>query len=270
MITIEQYEGGVREITLDEARRLTERIRITAASVAEAVDKLKALVAEAKTANVHERLGYASWTAYLADVLGETPMRLARDERAEVSRMLADEGMSTRAAAKVLGVGKDTVHRDIAGVSNATPGPAPLDSPIVVDEATGEIVDPEALAAEADGLDPDDYRNAIQVADTILSKTVVGLNGKTHTAPEPREVIGIDGKSYQADYKPKPRRRPLPDAAGTAGWDLRKIVDRIERIAADDRYPRHKEEVATQLRSHLTHAIEVFQDLLDDINQEEG
>ncbi len=60
----------------------------------------------------------------------------------------------------------------------------------------------------------------------------------------------------------KPRRRPLPDAARDAGWDLRKSVERLERIATDDRFSANAEQVAPHLRSHLNHAIEVCQDLL--------
>lgn len=62
-------------------------------------------------------------------------------------------------------------------------------------------------------------------------------------------------------------RKPLTDTARNAGWDLRKAVERIERIAADDRFGTNKEQVATHLRSHLTNAIEVCQTVLDRINE---
>lgn len=75
-------------------------------------------------------------------------------------------------------------------------------------------------------------------------------------------VTGIDGKTYP---KPEPKaapRKPLADTARNAGWDLRKAVERIERIAADDRFHANAEQVATELRSHLQNAVEVCQDLL--------
>jgi len=62
---------------------------------------------------------------------------------------------------------------------------------------------------------------------------------------------------------PITRRAPITDAAGTAGWDLRKVVERLQRICDDDRFPANKEEVAARLRSHLSFTVEVCQDLLD-------
>lgn len=95
-----------------DARRLTERIRITAHNYAEAKAQLIALVQEAKEGRAHEALGYASWQAYLSDTLGDEPMRLARDERREMVQVLTAEGMSTRAIAPIVGVHHDTVYRD--------------------------------------------------------------------------------------------------------------------------------------------------------------
>lgn len=115
----------VQHMGADAARRLTERIRITAHNYAEARDKLVALVQEAKDGNAHEALGYDSWTAYLAETLGAEPMRLARDDRRDMVRVLSSEGMSTRAIASVVGVSRDTVSKDrtTPGVRNLTPAP---------------------------------------------------------------------------------------------------------------------------------------------------
>ncbi len=44
-------------------------------------------------------------------------------ERRDLVAWLSGQGMSTRAIAPIVGVSKDTVHRDIAGVSNETPAP---------------------------------------------------------------------------------------------------------------------------------------------------
>jgi len=70
-------------------------------------------------------------------------------------------------------------------------------------------------------------------------------------------------KAGQPAAKP---RRPLTDAARDAGWDLRKTVERLQRIAADDRFAANAEQVTPHLRSHLAHAIEACQGLLDRIN----
>jgi hypothetical protein len=72
-----------------------------------------------------------------------------------------------------------------------------------------------------------------------------------------------------AEKSGKPRavsRRPLPDFARDAGIDLRKAVERLERISADDRFGQNREQVASHLRGHLSNAVEVCQDLLDRLN----
>lgn len=120
---------AVADLTEPQARKLTEKIRITAHNYADARQKLQQYVAEAKAGNAHLALGYASWTAYLSEVLGEEPMRLARGERQEMVQMLSAEGMSTRAIAPIVGASFKTVARDIEpSVSNDTDGPRTVES----------------------------------------------------------------------------------------------------------------------------------------------
>lgn len=215
-------------LSVDAARRLTERIRLTAHSARESIEKLHVLVAEAKDGNAHLALGYASWTAYLAEVLGEEPLRLARDQRQELVGYLAGEGMSARAIAPIVGVDRKTVDRDIAGGANVPPEP-----------------DPQEAARQA-------VARAFSQAEEVPAKA------------EPAKVTGLDGKSYT---KPAPaagktpNRRALPDQARDAGQELRKATERLERLMADDRFSRNKQEVAAHLRHHLDHAIKVCQDL---------
>lgn len=113
---------ATQQMGWSDASQLTERIRITAHNYAEAREKLQSYVAEAKAGSAHLTLGYTSWTAYLSDVLGEEPMRLARGERQEMVQMLSAEGMSTRAIAPIVGASFKTVANDVsAGVQNYTP-----------------------------------------------------------------------------------------------------------------------------------------------------
>src|SRR5260370_21916300 len=44
------------------------------------------------------------------------------------------------------------------------------------------------------------------------------------------------------------KRRPLPDTARDTGWALRKDVERLERIFADDRFAENKTKVAAHMR----------------------
>lgn len=114
---------AVASMSEQEAQKLTERIRLTAHNYTEARAKLQDLVAEAKEGNAHLALGYASWTAYLSEVLGEEPMRLARSERQEMVQLLSSEGMSTRAIAPIVGASQMQVVRDIATETKVSVAP---------------------------------------------------------------------------------------------------------------------------------------------------
>lgn len=227
-----------------DARRLTERIRYTAMGVRDGVDKLQRLVAEAQEGQAHVALGYASWTAYLAEVLGEEPLRLARDERREVVGWLAGQGMSARAIAPIVGADRKTVMRDVRESQVVQSGPpAPANILTDIESGSGEIVKltgPNSVSEHLPKFDP--------ATGEVLDD-------------EPTPITGLDGKTYTRPAPAAPRRRPLVDAARDAGQELRKAVERLERLRADDRFARNKNEVAAHLRHHLAHAIEVCQDL---------
>lgn len=84
-----------------------------------------------------------------------------------------------------------------------------------------------------------------------------GNLSRANVARKAREASGAE---------PKPRRRPLTDVARDVGWDARKLAEKVQRLSDDDRFSANAEQVASHLRSHLTYAIEVYQDLLDRIN----
>lgn len=131
--------GEQTPMEADAARRLTERIRIAAANYTEAKAKVLELVDRAKAGQAHVALGYKSWTAYLSDVLSDEPLRLAREERRELVTKLADEGLTTRAIAPVVGVSHQTVANDLEAestVKNLTVEADPKPEP-VVRETTG-------------------------------------------------------------------------------------------------------------------------------------
>lgn len=226
-----------------DARKITERIRIVAHNYTEAKAKLIELVQQAKDGSAHEALGYPSWTAYLAETLGDEPMRLARDERQEMVKVLSAEGMSTRAIAPVIGATHTTVRRDLeAGGTNVPPEPKSDAELLAGAEWSPEAVEDEPRFTDEPG--------RIQP----VTGTITGMDGKNYTRPQPKPE------------PPKPRRNPLPEQARTAGWEVRKSVERIERIMSDDRFTRNKEEVATSLRGHLQYAIETLQATLDQLN----
>lgn len=144
-------------LDVEAARRLTERIRLIAQNVADNVEKLRELVKQAKESDAHVALGYASWTAYLTDVFGDEPLRLARDVRQELVAELAAQGMSTRAIAPIVGASQRTVANDVSSSAHL----AEEVTVINVISETGEVVEEEP-------------------------RQVTGLDGKTYTAPRPK------------------------------------------------------------------------------------
>ena len=75
-----------------------------------------------------------------------------------------------------------------------------------------------------------------------------------------------DSRSESAPPTPASKRKAITDQARDAGWNLRKAVERIERIAADDRFDAQMKKVAPEIWGHLVNAIEVCQHVLDRIN----
>ena len=226
-----------RTMTRDEAERLTERIRLTATSFMETRDKLAALIREAQEGRAHEALGFASWTAYVAAVCSDTPlMRLSRDERRVIVADLAEQGMSTRAIAPVVGVKSDqTIRADLAQVRDRHAPNAP---------ATHTF-------------EPSPWEPAID-RDTgeIKTAAVTGLDGKTYQRPEPKERT--------------PKRRPLAETTRRALLALNDAVEKLAIEIDDDRFPQNKDELAPLYQNQLTYVIETCQGYLDDILTKEN
>jgi len=103
-------------------------------------------------------------------------------------------------------------------------------------------------------------------ADRVAGVQQLNTSSATRAEPvTPREITGLDGKTYTRPEPRTPARRPLVDAADDAGWDLRRATEKLVRIVKDDRYQKNSDEVATRLRGHLINAIEVCQDLINQL-----
>lgn len=167
-----------------DARRLTERIRITATNARDSLTKLQELVEEAQQGQAHVALGYRSWTAYLADVFGDAPMLLSRDERREVVQWLASEGMGSRAIAPAVGITDRRVRQIVSEVGNDFP--------------------PEPQAPRGAAV-PSEPENAFRPAGEVERDTGVAAP----VASRPVDITGMDGKTYT---RPAPHAEPTPAA----------------------------------------------------------
>lgn len=108
-----------RDLLADEARALVDSIRIDITDVGERI-------ATAYLGRAWIALGYADWDALCDAEFEGARLRVPREVRVELVQSLSAAGLSTRSAAKALGVSKDTVARDLSGVSSETPDRAPV------------------------------------------------------------------------------------------------------------------------------------------------
>lgn len=92
--------------------------------------------------------------------------------------------------------------------------------------------------------------------ETATEPTRAGLLRAADEAPKPK-----------ATRKANSRRPPLPDAAAMAGWDIRKAVERIERIVVDDRLSVHRPAVVKSLRPHLLYVVETCTALIEQLEE---
>ena len=215
---------GVTIMDAKKAQILTEDISRVAFTVTVGLQRLRTLVSQAKTGNAHIALGYPSWPAYLvatlndgvADGIASASGHLTLEERRELVAYLAGEGMSSRAIAELpfVQVSDRQVRRDL--------------------DQVGHDVPPEEEIPDWRSMPP------VKALDATTEKTVVGIDG-------------IDGKRYAAK-KRKATRRPMPTAWQDALYQLGKDVERLERLAADDRFPGHKDELSVRSRHPLAAA----------------
>jgi hypothetical protein len=103
----------------ETARALTDHIKTTATSGAKEI--AKSLIA-AVHMHAWEPLNYPTCAEYLLTEMGEVPLRLSVDDRADVFRAMRDEGgMNLRDIGTVTGYSKDTVQRAVSDETKDKP-----------------------------------------------------------------------------------------------------------------------------------------------------
>ena len=230
------------EVPLDRlaAEKLDGRIRRMAESARGQLMKGAELVEEAKRGQVHQVLGYPSWTAYLADALGGQ-LQLTGESRREVVAFLAGEGMSVRAIATAAGMSKSTVDRDLAQVSHdGTPD---------ADEAV-----PSGVPQRDTSTDPD-------AADV----TITTLDGKTFTKRKrerkPRQTADPKTKASPKDKPTAPERRvQIPTAYREQVDGLRPLIAGLKVLKSDSRWDKATERFTHRDRAALDEFIVALQE----------
>lgn len=174
-------------------------------------------------------LGYPSWEQYVdAEFTTAARLSLPREERRELVTYFRARGLSTRAIATATGASQKTVDRDVRAAGESCDSPAP--------------------------------------------SHVVGMDGKTYTPSAPESDV-VEAEIVEEDAPAAarvraPRRRPLPDQAKDAGWEIRRSADKLTRILADDRYPKNEEQVRLVLRGHLLFVAETVAVALEQLGNQ--
>jgi hypothetical protein len=109
----------VRQLSSDEARALTDRIRSMVAG-------LLPLIREAFEMRAWAALGYATWDEYCDEEL--RGIRLPVADRRELVRGLYEAGVSQRSIAPAAGISHTQVRRDLDGVERDVPRETVTDS----------------------------------------------------------------------------------------------------------------------------------------------
>jgi hypothetical protein len=200
-----------------QARRRADRIRLLVVAMANQRDKVLDLITEASELHDWRTLGYSTWKDYVNTEFGEALHRLCREDRRETVLLLSRTGLSTRAIAPIVGVGKSTIDRDLSGVPDGTP-------------------------------DDDQLDEAIAAIKKITSTNVLGIDGKSYTRPAPAP--------------PRARRRALTDQFLDAAYDFTRTVERLDRLASDDRFPQNADKIAARHRNDLLRHRDLLQEVI--------
>lgn len=236
------------------ARARIDRIKVS-------VEATWHLIVEAYMARDWETLGYMSWDELCASEFGTSRLRLPREERAEVVSSLREQGLSLRAIASVTGDSLGTVQAEAATPQvfkseHLIPDDLGTTDPIADGLSTAEVID---------------YDEAQEIADddAIYSDAADALAAKdeqfSEQAKTAKPVTGIDGKQYAPKSDRTPARKPLSDSANSAGWELRKSMERIEKVFDDNRYRTNEKQIAAVLRGHLLYVAETVAAVLDQL-----
>ena len=196
-----------------DAESLDKRLRAQVTELAHSFDRVVEVMTQARTGQVHLTLGFASWPAYVADVMkvwGRVPDAI----RSSVVAFLDGEGMSQRAIAEATGLSQPTVHRELVKAQN-DPDPDAGDS----HESAVPETKPEPVSPPITGRDGKTYKRRPPkpkpepepVAEPVpeppppggLTEDSPGQTDRVRQALENARATAIEPEPDDSDSRPK-------------------------------------------------------------------
>ena len=267
-------------LSATDARALTDRIKV-------GVEAVWDLITTAYTNRAWDVLGYTSWDDYCTREFGTSRLRLPREERSEVVASLRESGLSIRAIAAATGDSYGTVRNELAsGDQNCSPEITGTDGKTYVPKPVVRDVHPNADAAPAPASD-DRFISADQLAElNISSEESANIDAMAELSDEQFEEVLSDAREAgdlsqaavanrsadksRADTAAQtatPKRRPITEAFDSAGFELKRAVERVVRLSGDDRLKKNKDQIKA---SNLSDLIRVRDAINGVITQLEG
>ncbi|MFB8001537.1 hypothetical protein [Nocardia sp. NPDC056000] len=213
------------EVPLPDSALTAEAARELTDQIQQHVSDAWTLIERAYLARAWVALQYASWDEYCAKEFDRARIGIPREERSEVVASLRVIGMSTRAIAAATGLSKGTVQNTLA--------------------EGGQNCPPDSVV----GLDGKQYQSKPVEHEPFPSVVLV-------EGPDQSTADGTDNAVTR-------RRRPITEAFDTARSDLLKKADALARLAADDRFDQHADQLAHRFLSDLLRAQAALQSVID-------
>jgi len=235
-----------------DAKRRCQRIKLLLETMIQNRGKVLDLITEASENHDHIALGFKSWAEYVSTEYAGLLASLTVEDRRATVLILSRTGLSTRAIAPIVGTNHSTIVRDLR--SGGADAPPDLEDRLGEDDLEDRLGEDRDLDARLD--------NAL----AEISKITMPTPSKITSSMPTNNVVGMDGKQYPAPApKPKPRRASFPDAYRNAVEDLDKVVRRIERLHADDRFLGHREDLQQRRGDLLTEIAWVVSSIESDL-----
>jgi hypothetical protein len=211
------------------ARDLDTELRSEVRTFVRSMDRIINLIALAKTQRIHEALGFASWTAYIIDVIAGEMRWFNVETRRVAVKLLAGEGMSDRAIGEALGASHTTINRDRAALEA---------------EQVEQDVPPESGQPE--------------VAHDVPPVTVTGKDGKQYPKPKPKPDVP----------KPKPKPTPEPMAETEVAREVvAELLDSIGSDLGEVFHLPREYPITDEVRETVFMAVAEFRARLLDIEE---